>query len=82
MDAKDAEKKIKDSCLKQLYNIEYEPWLVQLVSDGVIAQDEIAKLVKLAAATREVIMVDGFPNDFAQGGVAEDQNQASIQKSA
>ena len=82
MDAKDAEKKIKESRLKKPYNIEYEPWLEQLASDGVIEKSEIAKLVRLADATREVVAVDDFPNDFAQGGVVADDTDAAIQKSA
>ena len=82
MDAKEAEKKIKDSRLKKPYNIEYEPWLEQLAGDGVIEKSEIAKLVKLADATREVVAVDDFPNDFAQGGVVVDTGEAAIQKSA
>ncbi|MEE9333459.1 MAG: acyl-CoA dehydrogenase [Granulosicoccaceae bacterium] len=82
MDAKEAEKKIKDSRLKKPYDIEYEPWLEQLASDGVIEKDEVAKLVKLADATREVVAVDDFPNDFAQGGVIADKGDADIKKSA
>ncbi len=82
MAAKDAEKKIKDSRLKKPYNVEYPAWLEQLAADGVIESGEIELLLKLAEATHNVVMVDDFPNDFAQGGVGVDTDKATIQKSA
>ena len=65
--AADAERKLKKSRRKQPYDLSYDDWMQSLVSDKVLTQPE-ADMIKAAdTATRNVIMVDDFPNDFKQG---------------
>jgi len=64
----DAEKKLRATRRKQPWGIDYATWLQELTAEAVIDADESALLLESSIATRRVIMVDDFPNDFLQGG--------------
>jgi len=67
-----AERKVKDSRIKQPYGVEYADWLQQLVADDIIDADE-ANLMEVAArATHTVVMVDDFANEGLQSGTIDD----------
>jgi len=66
-----AERKLRESRRKQPWGVEYGTWLQTLVAEGVIDAGEDTLLEASADATRRVIMVDDFPNDFLQGGASE-----------
>jgi len=71
LEAAPAQRKVKDSRLKQPYGVDYEEWLNQLVADKVIEPGEVETLVRAARATHTVIMVDDFPNEMLQAGSAD-----------
>jgi len=78
--AKDAAKKLKKTRLKMPYGYDHAKWMTELVSDGVLTQDEADLLAAANEATLTVINVDDFPNDFRQGSTSE--NASALQKSA
>lgn len=69
--AEGAEKKLRETRRKQPWGIDYGTWLQQLTAEGIVDADEAALLLEASIATRRVIMVDDFPNDFLQGGKVE-----------
>ena len=75
--ADEAERKLRTARSRQPWGVEYAEWLRQLVTEGVIDEDDSARLSAAAVATRRVIMVDDFPNDFLQGGKVEAAQTAS-----
>ena len=72
-----AEKKIRAARRKQPWGVEYATWLQTLVAEGVVDEADASSLEEAAVATRRVIMVDDFPNDFPQGGEVEAGQLAS-----
>jgi len=66
--AKDAERKLKKSRRSQPYDQDYDAWMSTLVDDKVLTTHDVELIKASAKATRKVIMVDDFPNDFSQGG--------------
>ena len=72
-----SERKVKKSGRKRPYNVEYKSWLKELAADGVLQPVEIDLLIAAAEATKVVIDVDDFPNDFRQGAQL---NQGSAMK--
>ena len=75
--ADEVERKLRTARRRQPWGVEYATWLQQLVAEGVIEEAESALLEEAALATRRVIMVDDFPNDFLQGGTSEAAQSAS-----
>lgn len=66
--AAEAHRKVRKSRENCPYDANYETWMQQLVAKGIIDNNEAELLVKADKAAYKVIMVDDFPNDFAQGG--------------
>ena len=75
--ADEAERKLRTARCRQPWGVEYADWLRKLVADGIIDEDDSARLSAAAVATRRVVMVDDFPNDFLQGGKVEAAQTAS-----
>ena len=75
--AEPIERKLRTGRHRQPWGTTYADWVRSLVADGVVETEEGDALVAAAEATRRVIMVDDFPNDFLQGGAAEARQLAS-----
>jgi len=71
------ERKLRVARRRQPWGVEYATWVQTLLAEGVIEAGEDKLLVAAAEATRRVIMVDDFPNDFPQGGSSEAGQLAS-----
>ena len=67
--AADAARKLKKSREQRPFDADYPTWLKQLVEKGVIDQAEAGLLETAEIASRKVIMVDDFPNDFRHGAM-------------
>lgn len=65
--AEDAERKLKSSGRSRPYEMDYDSWVQQLATEGVLTSDEAGLLRTAADATTTVIQVDDFPNDVRQG---------------
>ena len=75
--AEPVEKKLRAARRRQPWGVEYATWVRTLVVEGVVEPSEETLLLDAATATRRVIMVDDFPNDFLQGGKSEAGQLAS-----
>lgn len=64
-----AERKLKAASQAQPYDMDYDTWMQQLVTDQVLDQSDADLLTAAAKATHRVIMVDDFPNDVRHGAV-------------
>lgn len=78
IDAEPIEKSLRDRELYKPYHMEFGAWLAELVDNQELTQQQADLLTASAEATKKVIMVDDFPNDFRQGGVARRTSQTDF----
>jgi acyl-CoA dehydrogenase len=82
IEADPIEKMLKDKELRKPYDTDYSAWLTQLVSDGELTKQQADLLVASAQATRKVIMVDDFPNDFLQSATQGPHSEAGFARAS
>jgi acyl-CoA dehydrogenase len=68
LEADKAARKIRSARCKQPWDMDYQTWLQQLITDKIIDKAEAELLKTAETAAQRVIAVDDFPNDIAQGG--------------